>query len=70
MERVEDLLTQRLDVFSKAISKMIDDKLDEKLKNYEISAEEVTESRQRLLVLADSILKSFDEGEIVDENKD
>ena len=49
---------------------MIDDKLDEKLKNYEISAEEVTESRQRLLVLADSILKSFDEGEIVDENKD
>ena len=70
MERVEDLLTQRLDVFSKAISKMIDDKLDEKLKNYEISAEEVTESRQRLLVLAYSILKSFNEGEIVDENKD
>lgn len=68
--RVEDLFNNRLSTFETAMSRIIDEKLDEKLKTFQISAEEVAESRERLKVVAESIMKSMDENkENGDENK-
>jgi len=69
MNRVEDLINNRLEIFSNAIAVKIDSILNEKLEKYQIAAEDIIESRQRILALAETIVKVDDEVPD-DENKD